>query len=41
MAGVAGVAGVSVETVYAAVGRKPALFAAAIDGAVVGDAVRR
>ncbi|MCK9923777.1 TetR/AcrR family transcriptional regulator [Frankia sp. AgPm24] len=34
---IAAVAGVSVETVYAAVGRKPALFAAAIDGAVVGD----
>ncbi|SNQ46227.1 TetR family transcriptional regulator [Frankia canadensis] len=30
-------ASVSVETVYAAVGRKPALFAAAYDGALVGD----
>lgn len=34
---VAGAAGVSVETVYGAVGVKSALFSAAYDGAVVGD----
>ncbi|MCL9760667.1 TetR/AcrR family transcriptional regulator [Frankia sp. AiPa1] len=34
---IAAAAGVSVETVYGAVGRKPALFAAAFDGALVGD----
>lgn len=34
---VAAAAGVSVETVYGAVGAKSALFSAAYDGAVVGD----
>jgi AcrR family transcriptional regulator len=37
MRDLAAAAGVSVETVYATLGAKPAVFAAALDGAVVGD----
>lgn len=37
MRDVAKAAGVSVETVYATLGPKPAVFTAALDGAVVGD----
>lgn len=37
MRDVAAAAGVSVETIYAGIGSKPAVLAAALDGAVVGD----
>jgi AcrR family transcriptional regulator len=37
MRDLAAAAGVSVETIYATLGAKPAVFAAALDGAVVGD----
>src|SRR4051794_22511500 len=37
MRDLAAAAEVSVETIYATLGAKPAVFAAALDGAVVGD----